>query len=255
MEVSVTLLGFLGLLLFLGGVVLLLAGARIIQVRQYVAISPGGKSLLTGVVFVLVGAALLVPDIQATISPEEATSTPVAMQHTPTTMSSDVTPVATLNPTAVSTATVQSNEGRGETISDVIVYTVEVNVSKSSANYGGEVDLIVDKIELLANGRMRWHISFWNHTDNYASLAFGEDKSYVSDEEGNQYEILAMEPSEFIDSGVPAGVRLRGWLEFNSPQGDTRNFQLHMRRWTYGSQQLSYENPLEITLDSPLSGE
>jgi hypothetical protein len=130
--------------------------------------------------------------------------------------------------------------------------TIEIDVSKNSDNYDGNVIVTLEKIELCANNKMKWHISFWNKTDQDAGLAFGEDKSYVVDEFGVQYKILSSSPSNFIDSGVRAGIRLTGWLEFYTPENNAKEFSLHLVQWSFGSNQLKLNDPLEFSLTEPL---
>ncbi|MCB0094244.1 MAG: hypothetical protein KDE46_00935 [Caldilineaceae bacterium] len=130
--------------------------------------------------------------------------------------------------------------------------TIVVDASIRSANYENEIYLIVDEIEILSNGRMRWHISLWNKTDTNASTAFGEDRSYVTDELGTNYSILAMSPSGYLNSGLRAGVRARGTLDFNAPTPGAKEFKLYLVLYSYGSQQLWFDGPVEVFLDSPL---
>lgn len=129
--------------------------------------------------------------------------------------------------------------------------TIEINVSVNSDNYDGNVIITLENIEICAS-RMKWHISFWNKTSSDAGLAFAEDRSYVVDEFGVQYKILSSSPSNFIDSGVKAGIRLSGWLEFYVPENNAKEFSLYLYQWSFGSNQLKRKNPIVFSLTQPL---
>jgi hypothetical protein len=84
-------------------------------------------------------------------------------------------------------------------------------------------------------------------------FGWGERYSYVADEYGTRYDILSMEPSGFIALHVDAGTKLSGWLEFNLPNNDARNFKLYLELASFGLHQLYYEGPVEIYVPVPLS--
>ena len=125
--------------------------------------------------------------------------------------------------------------------------SIIIDVSTKSNNWvKRDLTLIVDRIEFLRTGRMRWHLSFWNKDVVWASMKFGKNKSYVSDEYGNKYNILNVS-SEFLNEGVSAGTRRREWLEFESPKDGAKIFKLFLLRWTYGYEVAKF-NPLEIII-------
>lgn len=244
----VTLIGVIGTILSVAFGILALTRPE--RAEQLVGLAPTPTNVvITEVVEVSTEPEIITQQV-------EVTREVVVTQIVPVEVTTLVEQVITATPAVTAADTEEEpggQEGSPAVLPDAPTSTIEVSISKRSTNYNGEVEWIVDKIELLANGRMRWHISLWNHTNGGVSLGFGADRSYLADEQGNQYTILAMEPSEFIDSGIPAGVRLRGWLEFDMPQSQVTNFQLHLIRWTYGSQQLYFDSPLEVTLSAPLS--
>lgn len=139
-------------------------------------------------------------------------------------------------------------------ISNTAIKTVEINLTMNSTNYDGKVIFTLEKIDVLGNQRMRWYVSFWNQDDSYASMAFGWDApySYAVDEFGTKYSILAMQPSEFIATGIPAGTKSSGWLEFDAPANQATSFKLFLVRYTFGSHQVRYDNPLEFSLNEPI---
>jgi hypothetical protein len=186
------------------------------------------------------------PTPLATVDIPTATSLLEIPSETPPATASPVLPSATWTPSATLTAT------EAPPSATPTATPIEINVSRSSTNYDGKVILTVERIEVRLNNRMRWYISFWNTDNRAASMAFGESESYVADEYGMLYEILAMEPSNFIGAGVRAQVKSQGWLEFEIPTSDARNFQLFLVRWSFGSHQLRYDGPLEVSLPVPL---
>jgi hypothetical protein len=161
------------------------------------------------------------------------------------------------NPTPTITTSIEStltSETPITVTSDQVVKSISINKTKNSSNYDGQVILTLEKIETLANNRMRWYLSFFNHTDRDASMEFSDEDRYsnVVDELGTRYLILSQEPAGFIASYAPAGTKISGWIEFDLPTNGAKTFKLSLERWTFGSQQLTYDTPLEISLSDPL---
>lgn len=130
--------------------------------------------------------------------------------------------------------------------------TTEINVSVNSDNFSGNVIITLEKIDVCGSN-MKWYISFWNKTSDNAGLAFAEDRSYVVDEFGTRYNILSSSPSNFIDSSVQAGIRLSGWLEFDTPENNAKEFSLYLVQWSFGSTQVKRQEPITFSLTSPLA--
>lgn len=118
---------------------------------------------------------------------------------------------------------------------------------QSSVNYGGNVQLLVDSIAV-GPDRMAWHISFFNRSTQAASLAFGVNPlhksggSFLTDDRGNRYDILRTLPENFLNTGIPTGVKNSGVLIFKSPSETVHAFNLQLKLWTYGTHRLRYPN-------------
>lgn len=119
--------------------------------------------------------------------------------------------------------------------------------SVKASNYEN-VTFYVDSVSL-GNGKMRWHLSFWNKGKDPASMAMGwsngnsESKSYLNDDRGNQYKINKMSPDNFLSTKIPAGVKNTGYIEFDTPDPQAELFTLNLNIWTYGSHQLRLPTP------------
>lgn len=185
------------------------------------------------------------------VSPNTVEASPtVNLQSTNLAIESPTPPIQTFEPTI----TIQPNNPTEISPTSALseCKTNEINISVNSDNYDGNVIITLEKIEVCAN-KMKWYISFWNKTSGDAGLAFAEDRSYVVDEFGIQYKILSSSPSNFIDSGVKAGVRLSGWLEFSTPENNAKEFSLYLTQWSFGSNQLKRKAPLTFSLIEPLA--
>lgn len=184
-----------------------------------------------------------------------ATATQVLFPQTPTEQPTNLAIESPVPPaqTIESTITTQPNNPTEIPPTSALpeCKTVEITVSVNSDNYDGNVIITLEKIEICAN-KMKWHISFWNKTNGDAGLAFAEDRSYIVDEFGAQYKILSSSPSNFIDSGVKAGVQLSGWLEFYTPENNAKEFSLYLYQWSYGASQVKRKAPLVFSLTEPL---
>ncbi len=209
-----------------------------------------GAALITGICALIVG----LPTFVSLFKPTPATTEyPAAItQPTALAVESLLPPTQMLEPTAAIQENSATATSSSVVSSELVVKSVEINISKNSDNYDGNVIITLERIEVLANNKMKWYVSFWNKTDGDAGLAFAGDKSYVVDEFGIKYKILSMSPSNFIDSGVQAGVQLPGWLEFNVPENDAKEFSLHLVQWSFGSNQLKLNDPLVFSLTEPL---
>lgn len=205
-----------------------------------------GAALITGICALIVG----LPTFISLFKPTSATPEyPTAItQPTALVVESALPPTQILEPTENNILPTSSSA----VSSELVVKSVEINVSKNSDNYDGNVIFTVERIEILANNKMKWYVSFWNKTGGDAGLAFAGDRSYIVDEFGIKYKILSMSPSNFIDSGVQAGVQLPGWLEFDVPENDAKEFSLYLVQWSFGSNQLKLNDPLVFSLTEPL---
>lgn len=64
---GLTVLGFLGILFFVGGLILILSGFGIIEVQQLTVIRQGRNTWLSGLIVLAIGIAFLVPDISKVV--------------------------------------------------------------------------------------------------------------------------------------------------------------------------------------------
>jgi hypothetical protein len=222
-----------------------------------------GGANIAGILSTMIALGLLftrpAPGSDEPVSPGPASS--LAPSSTPALPTDTLTPTLDLpTPTATLTSTATVTPTLTATATETVTSTatqppIEINVTKSSSRPNRNVILTVETIEIRPNNRMRWFISFWNQTDKFVSMEFGwgERYSYLADEYGTRYDILSMEPSGFIASHVDASTKLSGWLEFELPTRDARNFKLYLEQQSFGLHQLYYEGPVEIYVPVSLS--
>jgi hypothetical protein len=89
--------------------------------------------------------------------------------------------------------------------------------------------LTITRVELQDNGRMRWYIDFWNQSTRYDALIFRLDQTYLVDENGQRYAVLAESTGTSIGyyrADIQAGVKLSRWFEFDAPRNNVKIFKL-----------------------------
>lgn len=68
---GLTILGFLGILFFIGGVILILSGLGIMELQQVTVINRGKKTLIAGLIILGMGIVFLMPDLYQIIQPPQ----------------------------------------------------------------------------------------------------------------------------------------------------------------------------------------
>ena len=87
---------------------------------------------------------------------------------------------------------------------------------------------ILDRIEFLDNGRMRWHVGVFNRSGRDERLAYDIRRSYLADPSGNRYGVLAS--SYQGQMLIQPGIRVDHWFEFREPIFDARAFTARLLR-------------------------
>ena len=98
-----------------------------------------------------------------------------------------------------------------------------VDVGKTiPSTYISELTLTLEHIELIDEGRMRWHYSFFNQSDKNSEIFFDLKQTYIADEFGNRYSVLESDQNQRIP--IERGTKQEYWFEFEGPQNNARKF-------------------------------
>ena len=88
----------------------------------------------------------------------------------------------------------------------------------------------LETIDRRANGRLRWHFELVNTSTSSLEIGFNDSETYLSDNLGNTYKVLASDTNPRADAAkkvhravLPPGKRVHHWFEFSGPinQADT----------------------------------
>jgi len=83
-------------------------------------------------------------------------------------------------------------------------------------------------IDLLPNGRMRWHVELHNQTGEEMPVGFDYPATYLADETGHRYGVIGNSTGTSNRNAVrevlPPGIRARHWLEFPAPRNGAKSF-------------------------------
>lgn len=89
-----------------------------------------------------------------------------------------------------------------------------------------DVAFLLDRVELLPNGEMRWYVGFFNRSERNYRVGFDTERTYLTDEAGNSYPLL--DTSYVMNMSLRAGVRRDYWLEFPTPRGPVNEFTVRV---------------------------
>jgi hypothetical protein len=121
-NVTTTLLGILGFLLFIAGFILILAGVGIITIKQPFEIARGAKAFIAGLVIALLGALLLLPEVRATLllSPTATSVADIGTSSSPSLPTSAVIPPSNVTTADAASAQATVENGNGQTVPTLI---------------------------------------------------------------------------------------------------------------------------------------
>lgn len=113
--------------------------------------------------------------------------------------------------------------------------------------------LTLMKIELRVGGRSRWYLSAHNTTADVHRLRFNYEATYVSDDQGNRYAMVADSNNSDIrdsfNSEVQPGSRSDFWLEFQALTRGGSVFTLNLMNDHFASVRFA---PLEVRFTPPV---
>ncbi len=79
-------------------------------------------------------------------------------------------------------------------------------------------------VERLANGRLRWHVEIYNETGRAFEIGFNHDDTFLGDDLGNRYRVLASDTNPNPDevrkpyrASLASGRFTSHWFEFSGP--------------------------------------
>jgi len=86
-------------------------------------------------------------------------------------------------------------------------------------------------VERLASGRLRWHVEIYNGTDSTLEIGFNHDGTFLSDDLGNRYRLLAADTNPKPDevrkpyrASLAPSSSARHWFEFSGPIQGAKQF-------------------------------
>jgi hypothetical protein len=84
----------------------------------------------------------------------------------------------------------------------------------------------LERVELLANGRMRWRFAFLNGSERDQTLGFDYSRIYLEDKAGHRYPVLSFDTGAgaVYRELVQRAVRVDRWIEFSAPLNGARDF-------------------------------
>lgn len=100
------------------------------------------------------------------------------------------------------------------------------------------VALLVQRVEMRANGRMRWHFEFHNRSDESWAVSTRLQDSLVADAAGTVYDVLAT--ASYVSGPLAPDDRQRVWLEFAPPADAPYRFQINLGQNTTGQEAVRF---------------
>lgn len=118
------------------------------------------------------------------------------------------------------------------------------NVAERKSPAGEELYLFIQKIEVFEDGTSRWHISFWNKSNQDLLFDFQRQYSYIADDLGNQYTISDTDYSlpKYV---IPQGARKEYYVEFARLSPKAKEFTVVFENY-YGWADFRFKVPLNL---------